>query len=138
MQIPDQSPPIVHPPAQLGGIPLNPAELSNRVAAGARCVRFEFCVSFLIATVRRQSGVYLTESWQERYLRGLGYSAVALALGPWGVPWGLLGTVRALWTNLTGGADVTDEILVMVGASYEALTADTGEKGSPPSGTTPT
>ena len=38
-------------------------------------------VSFGFATVRRQSAVYLTESWQKRYLRGLGYSLRAVLLG---------------------------------------------------------
>jgi hypothetical protein len=136
MQKSDQSLPIVHRAAHTGGVPLSPAELRTRVAAGGRYVRFEFCISFLVATVRRQSAVYLTESWQERYLRGLGYSAVALLLGPWGVPWGLLGTARAVWTNLTGGADVTDETLVRLSAPSEGLTDESGKKGSPPRSTT--
>ena len=68
----------------LGGRrPLFPEEIRTRVAAGARLVRFEYCISLLLVTFRRQSKLYLTESWQERYLRGLGYSILALLLGPW-------------------------------------------------------
>src|SRR5258707_640769 len=75
-----------------GSRPLFPEEVRARVEAGARLVRFEFCVSFLVVTIRRQSPVYLTESWQDRYLRGLGYTCLALLFGPWGVPWGLIWT----------------------------------------------
>ena len=92
----------------------NPPQLSEEVhsqlAEGARLVRFEFCISFLFVTLRRQSPLYLTDSWQDRYLRGLGYSALALLLGPWGIPWGLIWTPWAIWVNLTGGIDETEEV----------------------------
>lgn len=93
-----------------GSRPLFAEELRTRVAAGARCVRFEYCFSLIFVTVRRQSAVYLTASWQERYLRGLWFSFLALVLGPWGVPWGLVWTLWAVWVNTTGGADCTREV----------------------------
>lgn len=97
---------------KLGGSGLLfPEEIRAHVAAGARLVRFEFCASCIFVTFRRQSGVYLTHSWQERYLRGLWYSLIALLAGPWGVPWGLICTPRAIWINLTGGIDETDAVL---------------------------
>ncbi|WP_171472475.1 hypothetical protein [Frigoriglobus tundricola] len=89
-------------------------ELRTRIAAGARCVRFEFCFSLLFVTIRRQSDVYLTHSWQERYLRGFRYTLLSFLLGPWGVPWGLIWTAWAFWVNATGGADCTAEILKWV------------------------
>lgn len=99
----------------LGGIrPLFPEELRERILAGARIVRFEFCLSFLFVTIRRQSPLFFTDSWQSRYLRGLGYSVLALLLGPWGVPWGLIWTPWAIWTNLTGGIDQTADVLAMI------------------------
>ena len=94
-----------------GSRPLFPEEVRTRVQSGARLVRFEYCVSFLFATVRRQSPLYLTQSWQERYLRGLGYSLMAFLLGPWGIPWGLIWTLWAIWVNLTGGVDETEVTL---------------------------
>ena len=106
----------------LGGTrPLFPEEVRTRVAAGARLVRFEFCFSVVLFTVRRQSPVYLTESWQERYLRGLWYSLVALVLGPWGVPWGLVWTPWAVWVNLTGGVDETAPVLAGLGGPLPGL-----------------
>lgn len=107
----DQTPTVQGLLPLAGARTLSADELRTRVAAGARLVRFELCLSALVFTVRRQSPVYLTDTWQERYLRGLWYSLVALLLGPWGVPWGLIWTPWAVWVNLTGGVDETDTVL---------------------------
>ena len=127
MQTPDQSPD--YPSSSTGIESLNSFEVRERIARGWRCVRFELCASLVVATIRRQSAVYLTENWQERYLRGLGYSLVALLCGPWGVPWGLAWTARAVWTNLTGGVDVTDEVLVQLEAKGAAVPESIPESG---------
>lgn len=72
-------------------------------ASSARHVRYEVCASFLLATVRWRSAPVATTSAWGRVLRGVPYSAAALLLGPWGVPWGPIWTAVALWTNLNGG-----------------------------------
>jgi hypothetical protein len=102
-----------------GARPFYDAELRTRLTSGARCVRFEYCFSLILFTVRRQSPVYLTDSWQQRYLLGLWYSLLALVLGPWGVPWGLLWTPWAVWVNTTGGADCTDSIAQFLDTASE-------------------
>ena len=119
VQNPDQSrSPVLIPLAGTG--PLFADELLVRLRDGCRCVRFEWCISFVIVTLRRQSAVYLTATWQERYLRGVGYSLLALLFGPWGVPWGLVRTPLAVWINLTGGSDVTDEVVRQLGSEPSA------------------
>ncbi len=90
---------------------LTAEEVRSRLEQGWKAVRFEYCFSFLLATVRRQSRIYLTENWQERYIRGMGYNVLTLLLGPWGAPWGLVWTARTFWTNLTGGVDAAAEAL---------------------------
>lgn len=100
--------------SQAGSRAMSPSEIRSRVELGARLVRFEFCVSLLFITIRRQSPLYFTSSWQDRYLRGLGYSLVAALLGPWGVPWGLICTPWAIWVNLTGGVDETEDALACI------------------------
>jgi hypothetical protein len=109
-----------------GSRPLFPEEIRSRVAAGARLVRFEICLSFLFVTIRRQSPLYITESWQDRYLRGFCYSVLALVLGLWGVPWGLIWTPRAIWINLTGGVDETEQAL----AAIETIDKSAGSEPS--------
>ncbi|MBA4190837.1 MAG: hypothetical protein C0467_22855 [Planctomycetaceae bacterium] len=109
-------PPVSNLIPLAGSRALFPEEIRARVADGARLVRFEVCISALVFTIRRQSAVYLTQSWQERYLRGIWYAFAAVLLGPWGVPWGLIFTPRAVWVNLTGGVDATDEVLAWLDA----------------------
>jgi hypothetical protein len=115
-----------------GSRPLFPDEVRVRVAAGARLVRFEYCFSLIVFTIRRQSPIYLTESWQGRYLRGLGYSLLAIVLGPWGVPWGLIYTPWAMWVNLTGGVDETDAMLSQL--NVRALPLSDSSKPLPTAG----
>jgi hypothetical protein len=118
-----------------GTRPLFAEELRTRVAAGARCVRFEYCFSFLFVTIRRQSEVYLTYSWHGRYLRGLWFSVLALVLGPWGVPWGPVWTAWAVWANATGGADCTAEVLAALDAPAPPGSSN-GEVSRAPQGVT--
>ena len=34
------------------------------------------------------------------------------AVGWWGIPWGPIYSIQSLYTNITGGHDVTDQIVV--------------------------
>ncbi len=111
MQNSDQTPPTSRLIVLSGSRPHFPEEVRTRVETGARLVRFEFCFSLLFVTIRRQSKLYLTDSWKDRYLCGLCYSFIALILGPWGVPWCLIWTLWAVWVNLPGGVDDTDYAL---------------------------
>jgi hypothetical protein len=83
-----------------------PEQTAHQLPA-ARRVRFEVCYSVLIATVRWRSAPHNTRSPWHRVWVGLPYTAASLVLGPWGIPWGPVWTLVAVWTNLTGG--VTDE-----------------------------
>jgi len=80
-------------------------DASNEAAApaGTRAVVFEYCISCVFLTFRRTSRVHVLRPGQWAWWRGLPYTLTTLLLGWWGVPWGLVWTPRALWTNLTGG-----------------------------------
>ncbi|MBA2225749.1 hypothetical protein [Thermogemmata fonticola] len=75
-----------------------------------RWVCYEICYSFMLATVVCRSRPVATHSWKQRLSYGIGYSLLALLLGPWGIPWGIFHTLRILWLNLTGGIDVTPHV----------------------------
>jgi hypothetical protein len=49
-----------------------------------------------------------------RVLQGLPYTLISLVLGWWGIPWGLIFTPAAIFTNLCGGKDVTQDVLATV------------------------
>src|SRR5581483_10638391 len=103
--------PVADPISVHGAGRLHPDTIRRLIREGHRCVRFEYCISVVAVTFRFRTAVCLTGSWQARYLYGLAYSLLALAFGPWGVPWGPILTVRAVWENLRGGEDVTAQLL---------------------------
>jgi hypothetical protein len=89
---------------------LTPADLDRRLQGGARLVFFEYCISFVFVTLRRPSAVMLLGPGERGLVRGLPYTLISLMLGWWGLPWGLVYTPRAVFTNLCGGRDVTAEV----------------------------
>ena len=89
---------------------LTAAELEGQLAAGGRFVFYEFCVSFILLTLRRQSAVYFLRAGERGIVRGLPYCLLSLFFGWWGVPWGIIYTPLTLFTNLRGGCDVTAQL----------------------------
>ena len=87
-------------------------------------MRYEVCASAIVATFHFRTATYLTDSWQTRYLYGLSYSLLTLALGPWGVPWGPVLTVRSIWANLRGGVDMTAHVLSRLGGGEPSRPAE--------------
>jgi hypothetical protein len=87
-----------------------PEDLAMKLLTGSRCVRYVVCVSFLIATVQKQTPLKLCSSPSLQYLSAIPASVASMIFGWWALPWGPLLTVRALWINLNGGEDVTDQV----------------------------
>jgi hypothetical protein len=99
---------------------LTTAELEREVAAGGRFVFFEYCISLVAVTLRRPTDIYFLRSGQYAWLRALPYLAISLFLGWWGLPWGFIYTPLALFTNLTGGRDVTAQVMASLKAPAPA------------------
>jgi hypothetical protein len=89
---------------------LTPAELERELCAGGRFVFFEYCISLIAVTLRRPTDVYFLRADQYAIPRALPYIIVSLLLGWWGLPWGLIYTPLTLFTNLSGGRDVTHQV----------------------------
>jgi hypothetical protein len=87
------------------------AQVEEGLKAGGRFVVFEYCISFVVVTLRRPTDVYFLRPGQWGFVRGLPYTLLSLLLGWWGVPWGFIYTPLAVFTNLSGGCDVTAAVL---------------------------
>ncbi|MCS6849908.1 MAG: hypothetical protein NZ700_01920 [Gemmataceae bacterium] len=87
------------------------AELERGLPAGGRFVVYEYCISLVCLSLRRPSAVYFVRNDLAAWLQGLPYALVTFLAGWWGIPWGLIYTPLALATDLTGGVDVTEEVL---------------------------
>jgi hypothetical protein len=100
-------------------------EVDRQIEAGRRFVFYEFCISLIIATLRRPTGVYFLRADEIGFLRGLPYSLLSLLLGWWGLPWGFIYTPLAILTNMSGGRDTTPQIRALLQTEWATPAADT-------------
>lgn len=87
------------------------ADVRSEVARGGKFVIFQYCISILIMTFRRGSDIHFIRADEGTFGVSIGYTLVSLLLGWWGIPWGPIYTIGAIFTNLRGGIDVTQEIM---------------------------
>lgn len=90
---------------------ISDAEFQIELQNGAKFVCYTYCISIIIMTFRRSSPIYFIRSQDSRLVKGLPLTLLTLILGWWGIPWGPIYTLGALASNLSGGKDVTDEVL---------------------------
>ena len=90
-------------------------ELQSELQRGGKFVTFPYVISVLVITFRRTSDIYFIKADESAVVKGLPFTLLSLFVGWWGIPWGIIYTIGALWTNLNGGRDVTAEILSAMG-----------------------
>jgi hypothetical protein len=78
-------------------------------ADGRHWVIYEYCISLIAVTLRRPSRPILVKP-ERAWVRGLPYVCVSLFLGWWGLPWGIIYTPLTIFTNLSGGCDITAQV----------------------------
>lgn len=88
---------------------------------GAKFVIFEYCISIIIMTFKRPSSIYFIRAEESAASKALGFSLISLLLGWWGIPWGPIYTISTIFNNLSGGKDVTSELLASM--NQTAVTA---------------
>ncbi|MBD2361649.1 hypothetical protein H6G36_10735 [Anabaena minutissima FACHB-250] len=86
-------------------------ELNQELANGAKFVVFLYCFSIVILTFKRSSEIYLIKSGENTLKKSIKFTLISLFLGWWGLPWGIIYTIQCLFTNLSGGRDVTQQIM---------------------------
>jgi len=89
---------------------LSPAEVLNEVDRGGRFVVYSYALSFLIVTLRRRSDIHFLRAGEGAIGPSAPYTLVSLLFGWWGIPWGLIYTPAAIFENLSGGVDVTENL----------------------------
>lgn len=96
---------------------LSLAQVEQELSAGGCFVFYEYCISLIFVTLRRPTEVYFLRANDTGLLRGLPYCLLSLFFGWWGIPWGLIYTPLTIFTNLSGGHDVTAEVWHMLQSS---------------------
>lgn len=91
------------------GLSLN--DINEEVQQGAKFVSYTYCISIILMTFKRPSDIFFIKSGESAIAKGLPYTFLSLLLGWWGIPWGPIYTLAALFSNTGGGKDITPEVL---------------------------
>lgn len=94
--------------------------IQSEVARGGKFVIFQYCISLLVITFRRGSNIYFIKPDENAAMTGLGFTLLSLVLGWWGIPWGPIYTIGSVYTNLTGGKDVTAEVMASINLARQS------------------
>ena len=85
--------------------------LLDAIDRGGRFVIYSYNFSLVVMSFKRPSNIYFIRPGENRLVKGLPFTLISLLFGWWGIPWGVIYTIQSLHQNLTGGRDVTKEIL---------------------------
>ena len=86
-------------------------ELNRELERGGKFVIFQYCFSVIIMTFKRGSDVYFIRPGESTIKHSIGYTLLTFFVGWWGIPWGPIYTIGSIFTNLTGGKDVTQDVI---------------------------
>lgn len=89
----------------------NIKQVAEEVSKGGRFVIYPYVVSIIILSFRRSSPITYIPPGRSGAGPAIGWSALSMMVGWWGIPWGIFFTIGALWRNAAGGIDVTEPIL---------------------------
>ncbi|WP_157217038.1 hypothetical protein [Flavisphingomonas formosensis] len=85
--------------------------LNAELERGGRFVHYQYCISILVMSFKRSSNIYFLRADEKHWQTATLFSVISLLLGWWGIPWGPIWTVGTTISNLSGGRDVTPEVL---------------------------
>ncbi|RYZ29453.1 MAG: hypothetical protein EOO10_06260 [Chitinophagaceae bacterium] len=87
------------------------ADIQNEVLKGGRFVSYSYCISFIMMSMKRSSGIYFIKSDENGFTKGTPFTFISFLFGWWGIPWGIIYTIECLLKNTNGGIDVTDMVM---------------------------
>jgi len=96
---------------QIQGIEgMTTGQVQFELQRGAKFVFYYYCVSLLVITFRRPSGIYFLRAGESTVVKGLPWTLLTVVAGWWGIPWGPIYSIQSLVVNFKGGKDVTVEV----------------------------
>lgn len=86
-------------------------QVMDEVQRGGRFVVFPYTISIVVLTFQRHSGVHFIRAGEGTFGKAFPYLLLSLLFGWWGIPFGLIYTPIALFQSLSGGKDITGEVM---------------------------
>jgi len=90
---------------------LTVSDINRELSRGGKFVVFQYCFSIIVMTFNRRSDIYFIKGGESTVKHSIGLTLLTLIFGWWGIPWGPIYSIGALYSNLTGGKDITQEVL---------------------------
>lgn len=90
---------------------LSVSQIKEIVNKGGKFVIFPYTISFFIMTLKRSSTIYFIRSEESSLKHSYPYVLLNFFIGWWGLPWGPIYTIGALYNHIKGGKDITQEVL---------------------------
>lgn len=94
-----------------GAAGMPPEYVRDEINRGGRLIVYSYCLSAVVLTVKRPTGIHLIRGGLSPAAGSWPYVLLSLVFGWWGIPWGPIYTVECIYRNLSGGVDVTDEVM---------------------------
>lgn len=93
------------------------ADINKELERGAKFVVFQYTISILVMTFRRSSHIYFIPAGSSGFIKSFPFVLISLIFGWWGIPWGPIYTIGSLANNISGGKDVTKELVRAINSS---------------------
>ncbi|MGC3943618.1 MAG: hypothetical protein QM762_03615 [Chryseolinea sp.] len=93
---------------------LSAEQVDREIQRGGRFVMYQYTISLIVVTLQRSSDIYFIPADEKGIAKGMVFTCVSLALGWWGLPWGPVRTISSIACNLSGGKDVTQEVMSLM------------------------
>ncbi|AMV28133.1 hypothetical protein VT84_27250 [Gemmata sp. SH-PL17] len=86
-------------------------ELAEEVNNGGKFVIFQYAISLLVVSFKNPTDIHFIRAGQGTFGKSIGPTLTSLVLGWWGIPFGIFFTIESLFINLSGGRDVTNDVM---------------------------
>ena len=86
-------------------------DINRELSNGAKFVVFQYCFSIIVMTFKRGSDIYFIKAKESTVKHSIGFTLITLLFGWWGIPWGPIYSIGVLYSNLTGGKDITQDVI---------------------------
>lgn len=90
---------------------LSVSQIRQMVNEGGRFVIFPYTISIVVATFKRGSSIYFVRPGEKSIKHSYKHVLVNTTLGWWGIPWGPIYTIGSMYHQISGGKDVTAQVM---------------------------
>lgn len=95
----------------IGARQLSEEEIALKLTEGYRLVSYEYCLSFIVITLKRPTSLYLVPPNDSDFGNRALFSSLSFFIGWWGIPWGPIYTISTIYRNLSGGHDHSQTLI---------------------------